>query len=153
MAQKADTAGFQNFYGSLEARSQAIVTASLAPSTKSTYKRALDGLISFRGEWALGAAWPTTIRKDVAFILGDSLIKHAGNNTQIHGGGEVLWNSLSGACLAGLGNRLRYYLNKNEYQTTLLLHLGSNNIFVTVQSEKKNLRKSECYKDPITMKI
>ncbi len=36
---------------------------------------------------------------------------------------------VSGARLAGLGNRLRRYLAKGEAPTTILLHLGTNDIF------------------------
>ena len=63
------------------------------------------------------------------WILGDSIIRHAGKaNTQLHGGGTVIQKGVSGARLAGLGKWLRRYLAKGVAPTTLILHLGTNDI-------------------------
>ncbi len=62
-------------------------------------------------------------------VFGDSLIKHAGEtNSQLHGGGMVTWKGLSGGRLAGVGNRLGRYLYRNPAPTTVIVHLGSNDI-------------------------
>jgi lysophospholipase L1-like esterase len=64
------------------------------------------------------------------WLVGDSIIFHVGKtNTQLQGGGLVIWKGLSGAKISGLRNRLSRMLHKYEYPTTIILHLGTNDIF------------------------
>ncbi len=68
-------------------------------------------------------------------VFGDSIVKYAGErNSQLHGGGEVAWKGLSGARLVGVGSRLRRYLNRNPFPTTIIVHLGSNDVFALGQN-------------------
>ena len=63
-------------------------------------------------------------------MVGDSIVRWVGqNNDQLLGGGTVIWKGVSGARWAGVTNRLRRYLTRHEYPHTLILHLGSNDIF------------------------
>lgn len=62
--------------------------------------------------------------------MGDSIVRWAGlHNHQLAGGGEVTWKGVSGARWAGVTNRLRRYLVRHEAPDTLVVHLGSNDIF------------------------
>ena len=63
--------------------------------------------------------------------MGDSIIRNAGDDIpQIPGGGICLWSGLSGARLYNLNARLRRLLirDRNEYPSTIVIHLGSNDI-------------------------
>lgn len=64
------------------------------------------------------------------WIIGDSIVRWAGlTKVQLEGGGEVYWNGISGARLAGVDNRLRNYLAVRPVPSTIILHLGTNDIF------------------------
>ena len=64
------------------------------------------------------------------WIMGDSFITHAGKfQEQLRGGGTVSWKGLGGARIAGLGNKLHFHLRRFPYPTTLIIHLGCNDIF------------------------
>ncbi len=63
------------------------------------------------------------------WIVGDSLIRDAGeNNPQLLGGGRVVWLGLSGARLINIENRFRRRLFRNEFPTTVIIHLGTNDV-------------------------
>ncbi len=52
----------------LIARTQSILAASMAASTKCTYRRAVESFIAFRNDWSLGNKWPASINQVVAYI-------------------------------------------------------------------------------------
>ena len=69
-------------------------------------------------------------------IIGDSIVNRASSsNTQLWGGGTVIWQGILGAKIAGLKNRLNRMLIRNEYPTTILLHLGTCGIFKAKTTE------------------
>ena len=51
------------------------------------------------------------------------------NNTQLRGGGAVIWQYVNGAKCAGLVNRLTRLLRKEPLLTTVILHLWTNDMF------------------------
>ena len=64
------------------------------------------------------------------WVIGDSIVNWAGvEKVQIEGGGEVFWNGLRGGRVAGVTNRLKRYLDHRPFPTTIILHLGTNDIF------------------------
>lgn len=64
------------------------------------------------------------------WVLGDSIVRHAGmGNPQLQGADVTLWKGLPGARWAGVTNRIRRYLNQNEFPHILIVHLGTNDIF------------------------
>lgn len=79
------------------------------------------------------------------WIVGDSLINWAGQySPQLQGGGDIKWKGLGGARVGGLSSRISSYLAKSPFPTTLIVHLGTNNILVestreTRQSMEENL--------------
>ncbi len=63
------------------------------------------------------------------WVMGDSIVANAGKNgDQLTGGGHTIWSGLSGARCAGLNGRLLRLMNKSHAPTTLILHLGTNDI-------------------------
>ena len=66
------------------------------------------------------------------WIVGDSIINWAGQRQpQLGGAGMVFWSGIGGARIAGVANRLKRCLNKRPFPTTLILHLGTNDIFAS----------------------
>ncbi|XP_072049929.1 uncharacterized protein [Amphiura filiformis] len=64
------------------------------------------------------------------WILGDSIIRRAGNkNTQLHGGGECYWDGKPGGQISFIISRLRWLLGQYQFPTTIILHIGTNDIF------------------------
>ena len=64
------------------------------------------------------------------WVIGDSIVARAGkNNIQLRGGGVVIWQGVGGAKCAGLVNRLTRLLRREPFPTTVILHLGTNDIF------------------------
>ena len=64
------------------------------------------------------------------WIVGDSIIRRAGNrNTQLHGAGETLWDGKPGGQLLHLISRVRWLLGHNQFPTTIVVHMGTNDIF------------------------
>ena len=79
------------------------------------------------------------------WAVGDSIVNRAAgqSNPQLNGDGVVLWKGLPGAKCAGVVNRLIRLLQKNPFPTTIILHLGTNNIFKGSQKEiLKRLREN-----------
>ena len=72
---------------------------------------------------------PIGIRRRT-WVIGDSIVGQASTgNVQLAGGGEVYWSGVSGAKLAGITGRLSRTLHRAPYPTTLILALGTNEIF------------------------
>ena len=64
------------------------------------------------------------------WVIGDSIVARAGkNNIQLRGAGVVIWQGVGGAKCAGLVNRLTRILQREPFPTTVILHLGTNDIF------------------------
>ncbi len=64
------------------------------------------------------------------WVVGDSIVKRAGElNGNLNGGGATQFHGLSGAKCAGLRNRLGRLLYKHRFPTTIILHVGTNDIF------------------------
>ena len=64
------------------------------------------------------------------WIIGDSIIKGAGfKQKQLRGGGRVFWDGISGARIAGVATWLRDI--RRPFPTTIIIHLGTNDIFST----------------------
>ncbi len=63
------------------------------------------------------------------------------DSPQLPGGGTVLWYGLGGARLVNFHARLRRLLIRNriEYPTTVILHLGSNDILKSPMRETRGL--------------
>jgi lysophospholipase L1-like esterase len=63
-------------------------------------------------------------------IIGDSLVgRVSGRNIQLAGGGEVTWRGHGGARIGGLRSMLNFCLKRKRFPTTIVIHLGSNDIF------------------------
>ena len=63
------------------------------------------------------------------WVLGDSIVNRAGqNNTQLHGGGDVDWFGQPGGKCIGLVNRVLFLMRKRPFPTTLIIHVGTNDI-------------------------
>ena len=66
------------------------------------------------------------------WIIGDSMVRRAGvGQTQLKGGGRVMWSGIGGAKIAGVCNRLIRFRKNKACPTTLILHLGTNDIFAS----------------------
>jgi len=68
------------------------------------------------------------------WFVGDSIIRDAGDdNPQIPGGGICVWSGIAGYRLYNLDARLRRMLirDRNEYPSTIVIHLGTNDILKT----------------------
>ncbi len=64
------------------------------------------------------------------WVIGDSIVKRAGEvSTHLNGGGETLWLGLSGAKCTGLRHRISKRMYRNRFPTTIILHVGTNDIF------------------------
>ncbi len=64
--------------------------------------------------------------------MGDSIVKWAGEGSfQLQGGGETVWLGWSGLRLKGFSDRVRQELYHNPRPTTLIIHVGTNDIFRT----------------------
>ncbi|XP_072019269.1 uncharacterized protein [Amphiura filiformis] len=73
------------------------------------------------------------------WIIGDSLVVWAGEgNTQLSGGGEVMWKGLSGGRMAAVDSRLYRLLRSRTRPTTVIIHLGTNDIFTSPLKDLKN---------------
>ncbi len=69
-------------------------------------------------------------------MIGDSIVARAGSdNNQLHGGGQTIWKGLSGAKCVAVVNRLSRYLYRTPAPTTLIIHLGTNDIFKATTRE------------------
>ena len=69
-------------------------------------------------------------------MLGDSIVARAGSEQQqIQGGGRTYWSGVSGARCAGLMNRISRLLQRRAFPTTLILHVGSNDILKSSNRE------------------
>ena len=63
-------------------------------------------------------------------VLGDSIIYHTGKaEVQLHGGGVTVWSGIHGSRIANMAKRVEDYLQKNDFPTTIIIALGSNDIF------------------------
>ena len=49
-------------------------------------------------------------------------------NSQLQGGGEVTWIGKRGAHLSGLASKLKRLLRRKPYPTTIIVHIGTNDI-------------------------
>ena len=64
------------------------------------------------------------------WIIGDSIINWSGHGQpQLSGGGKVYWDGVSGAKIAGVVDRLSQCVQTRPFPSTLVLHLGTNDIF------------------------
>ena len=73
------------------------------------------------------------------WIVGDSIIARAGkHNTQLHGGGTTMWDGIGGAKCRGVINRLTRLLHRQPFPTSLIMHLGTNDIFYATKFEIKD---------------
>ena len=62
--------------------------------------------------------------------MGDSIVHWAGKiHASLPVAGQVSWIGERGAHVAGLAKRLRKKLRNRPYPTTILLHIGTNDIF------------------------
>ncbi len=82
--------------------------------------------------------------------MGDSIIRWTGKNQpHLEGGGTVTWKGFSGAKLQGLCHRIMGHIGQNRFPTTIVIALGTNNIFRdplgkiihTLKSELKAVRR------------
>ncbi len=65
----------------------------------------------------------------LTWVVGDSIVANAGkNDDQLRGGGRTVWLGLSGARSAGLTGRLSRKLYRIRAPTTIIVHLGTNDI-------------------------
>lgn len=66
----------------------------------------------------------------ITWIIGDSIIRDAGeSDEQIKGGGRVLWKGIGGTKHVNLADRLRIYTQVYGTPTTVVLHVGTCDIF------------------------
>ncbi|XP_072051004.1 uncharacterized protein [Amphiura filiformis] len=78
------------------------------------------------------------------WVVGDSIIKRAGTKqTQLHGGGYVKWEGQPGDKLIGsrhgdVVNRVARLMYKNPFPTTVILHIGTNDILKRPTWEIRN---------------
>ena len=63
------------------------------------------------------------------WLLGDSIIRWAGDSNQQFPGARVSWLGVSGARICGLPARLNRYLSGRSAPNILVVHLGTNDIF------------------------
>ncbi len=64
------------------------------------------------------------------WVVGDSIVARAGeHNPPLLGAGEVIWCGLSGAKCINVVHRLTELLRRKPFPTTVILHLGTNDIF------------------------
>jgi len=64
------------------------------------------------------------------WLIGDSIVARAGEiDPYLPGVGNIFWKGVGGAKCAGVVNRLLRYLHRVAYPTTLIIHLGTNDIF------------------------
>ena len=64
------------------------------------------------------------------WVVGDSIVRRAGETGhQLTSGGETKWLGIGGARSAGLASRMKHYLQRNPAPTTVIVHLGCNDIF------------------------
>ena len=64
------------------------------------------------------------------WIIGDSIVKRAGgSNAHLNGGGQTIWSGFSGAKCTGLVHRISKMMYRSRYPTTIILHVGTNDIF------------------------
>ena len=65
-------------------------------------------------------------------VLGDSIIYHTGKSeVQLHGGGVTIWSGIRGYRIANMAKRVERYVERNEFPTTIIIALGTNDIFKT----------------------
>lgn len=73
---------------------------------------------------------PTTGQQKHTLIIGDGIISQVGGKEhQLLGGGITEWNGLPGGNLEGVCDRLNQHLAKYPVPTTIIIHLGSDDIF------------------------
>jgi lysophospholipase L1-like esterase len=62
--------------------------------------------------------------------MGDSIVRWAGQDCyQLQGGGVTVWHGVSGARMAGFSNRVFNTLDRNPRPSTIIIHIGTNDIF------------------------
>ena len=63
-------------------------------------------------------------------VIGDSIVKRlAARRVQLKGGGQVTWSGFPGGHLHELRGFLSGVLHKRRFPTTIIIHLGTNDIF------------------------
>lgn len=63
-------------------------------------------------------------------MVGDSIISWAGQgNPQLDGDGMTYWKGRRGAHMAETTRRVRQYLARHAFPTTLIIHVGTNDLF------------------------
>lgn len=79
---------------------------------------------------------PISYTADRCWVVGDSIIRWAGEgNPQLMGTGQTIWLGLSGARILGLQSRLNRLLAGRSAPQTLIIHLGTNDVFQLSQYE------------------
>ena len=72
--------------------------------------------------------------------MGDSIVNWAGqHNSQIEGAGRTYWKGRGGSRLDDVIVRLKSYLSKYPYPNTLVLHIGTCDLF----SEKQHILRNK----------
>ncbi len=72
----------------------------------------------------------------ITWVFGDSIVANAGKDgDQLRGGGRTVWFGLSGARCAGLTGRLSRRMYRNRAPTTIIIHLGTNDILKSSTEE------------------
>ena len=73
------------------------------------------------------------------WVIGDSIINQAGDNdAQLPGGGVTLWKGTPGQKIAGLRNKVNRLLTRHPYPTTVILHVGTCDIFKDTTANIRN---------------
>ena len=79
--------------------------------------------------------------------MGDSITYWMGNytrpNPQLVGGGVVTWYGVRGAKIQGLFHRIQKYIGRNRFPTTIVIALGTNNIFKDPLTKIIDMLKTE----------
>jgi lysophospholipase L1-like esterase len=66
----------------------------------------------------------------LTLVIGDSMVgRLSGRGVQLRGGGRVLWRGVGGARLSGLCYMLSSYLRRRQAPTTIVIHVGTNDLF------------------------
>lgn len=73
------------------------------------------------------------------WIVGDSIVARAGRGReQLYGGGQVTWFGKSGDRLSGFVDRVTELLYRNPAPSTIILHIGSNDILKAATWETRD---------------
>ncbi len=76
--------------------------------------------------------------------MGDSIIYHTAkynNHPQLQGGGIVTWRGIRGAKIEGLTNHVSWNIRGKPCPTTIVIALGTNNIFRTPLGQIRGILK------------